>query len=273
MIKKTNDAEIVLFESSNGIVALDVTTDMETVWLNQDQMALLFDTTKQNVSRHIDNCFKEGELDEVSVVKESLTTATDGKAYKIKYYNLDVIISVGYRVKSHCGIEFICWATDVLRRYIIDGRAENERRLQQLAQTIGLLDRISYELGTKQILEVVKSYASALDLLDDYDRQRIEKPTGTDTVYVLDYDECVSLIKTLRFNDESDLFGVEKDDSFKSSIAAIYQSFGGGALSVRSGKGGKSSLFHCEEPFVSRWKQANRGNHFPVLSGEEWVAL
>lgn len=230
MSKPTNNTQIVLFESSDGTIALDVTTDMETVWLSQDQMALLFDTTKQNVSRHIGNCFKEGELDKNSVVKESLTTAADGKDYRVKYYDLEVIISVGYRVKSQRGVEFRRWATDVLRKYIIDGRAVNERRLQQLSQAVELLERVADDLDTNQVLEVVKSYASALDLLDDYDHQCIAKPVGTSAVYVLDYDECMELIKTLRFNDESSLFGIEKDDSFKSSIATIYQSFGGDDL-------------------------------------------
>lgn len=230
MPESTNDIQIVLFESSDGTITLDVTTDTETVWLSQDQMALLFGTTKQNVSRHIGNCFKEGELDKAAVVKESLTTAADGKDYKVKYYDLDVIISVGYRVKSQRGVEFRRWATEVLKRYVIDGRAENERRLQQLAQTVRLLERVSDELDTSQVLEVVKSYASALDLLDDYDHQSVAKPAGNDAVYVLNYNECLNLIKTLRFNNESSLFGVEKDSSFKSSIASIYQSFGGNDL-------------------------------------------
>ena len=146
---------------------------------------------------------------------------------EIEYYNLDVIISVGYRVKSQRGVEFRRWATDVLRRYIIDGRAENALRLQQLSQTVSLLERISNNLDTDQVLEIVKRYAPALDLLDDYDHQRVQKPGGGAATYVLDYDECKKLISTLRFNDESDLFDVEKDDSFKSSIATIYQSFGG----------------------------------------------
>lgn len=222
-----NLSEIVLFESSDGAVSLDVQADNKTVWLSQEQMSMLFDTTKQNVSLHINNCFKEGELSKDSVVKESLTTASDGKSYKVKYYNLDVIISVGYRVKSQRGVEFRRWATDVLRRYIIDGHAENVLRIQQLSQAVSLLERISDNLDASQVLEIVRSYAPALDLLDDYDHQRVQKPGGSAATYVLDYDECKELISTLRFNDESDLFGVEKDDSFKSSIATIYQSFGG----------------------------------------------
>ncbi len=212
MTLANNDSQIVLFESSDGVVALDVELDVRKneVWLSQDQMAVLFNTTKQNVSSHISNCFKEGELERDSVVKKSFTTASDGKSYKVNHYNLDMIISVGYRVKSQRGVEFRRWATDVLRRYIIDGRAENDRRLQQLSQTVTLLERVSDDLDTDQVLEVVKSYASALDLLDDYDHQRIARPAGSDTAYVLGYEECLQLIGKLRFSDESDLFGVEK---------------------------------------------------------------
>ena len=233
MSEIASNTHIVLFESADGTVELDVTVDAnrDEVWLNRKQMAILFDRDVKTIGKHISNALKE-ELDgsSDSVVAKFATTAADGKTYQVEHYSLDMIISVGYRVKSQRGIEFRRWATDVLRKYIIKGRAENEYRLQQLAQTVGLLERVSDELDTSQVLEVVKSYASALDLLDDYDHQRIAKPTGTNTVYVLNYDECMELIKTLRFNDESDLFGVEKDDSFKSSIATIYQSFGGEEL-------------------------------------------
>lgn len=229
-MKHAGQDEIVIYESDDGRIQLDVQLDGETVWLSLDQLALLFGRDKSTISRHIKNVFAEGELEAQSVVAKYATTAKDGKTYQVDYYKLDVIISVGYRVKSQQGVRFRQWATDVLRRYVIKGRAENERRLQQLAQTVGLLERVSDELTTNQVLEVVKSYASALDLLDDYDHQRIAKPSGARAIYVIDYDECMELIKTLRFNDESSLFGVEKDDSFKSSIATIYQSFGGQEL-------------------------------------------
>lgn len=228
-----NQSQIILFESSDGAVSLDVTIDSskEEVWLNRNQMALLFDRDVKTIGKHIVNALKE-ELDVTNIptVAKFATVQTEGTRQverEIEYYNLDVIISVGYRVKSQRGIEFRRWATDVLRRYIIDGRAKNELRLQQLSQAVSLLERISDNLDTSQVLEIVKSYAPALDLLDDYDHQRVQKPGGNVATYVLDYDECKKLISTLRFNDESDLFGVEKDDSFKSSIATIYQSFGG----------------------------------------------
>lgn len=225
-----DNGKIVLFESSDGAVTLDVAVDTQRdeVWLNRNQMALLFARDVKTIGKHVANALKE-ELDSSrdSVVAKFATTASDGKTYQVEYYNLDVIISVGYRVKSQRGVEFRRWATDVLRRYIIDGRAENELRLQQLSQAVSLLERISDNLDTSQVLEIVKSYAPALDLLDDYDHQRVQKPGGNVATYILDYDECKKLISTLRFNDESGLFGVEKDDSFKSSIATIYQSFGG----------------------------------------------
>lgn len=224
--------KIVLFESSDGEIKLEVTIgkNYEDIWLNKEQIAYLFDRDRSVITRHISNIYKEHELDSDSTCAKFAQVQKEGNREverSTDFYNLDVIISVGYRVKSQRGVEFRRWATDVLRRYIIDGRAENERRLKQLAQAVGVLERVADDLDTSQILEVVKSYASALDLLDDYDHQRIEKPTGSDAVYVLDYDECRDLIGALRFNDESTVFGVEKDDSFKSSIAAIYQSFGG----------------------------------------------
>lgn len=225
--------QIVLFESSDGEVILDVSVDAqkEEVWLNRSQMALLFNRDVKTIGKHIANALKE-ELDSSanSTVAKFATVQTEGSRTverDIEYYNLDVILSVGYRVKSQRGIEFRRWATEVLHKYIIEGRVENARRLAQLGQAVNLLERVANDLDTNQVIEVVKSYASALGLLDDYDRQRIGKPSGSAAVHVLDYDECRELIATLHFNGESDLFGVEKDNSFKSSIGAIYQSFGG----------------------------------------------
>lgn len=221
-------SSIVLFESEDKSVSLEVAFDGDTVWLSQAQMAALFATTKQNISLHANNCFKEGELVKDAVVKESLTTASDGKKYKTKLYNLDVIISVGYRVKSKRGVEFRRWATDVLRRYIIDGNAANERRLRQLGQVANVMARIPESFETRQVLDIVQSYTAALDLLDDYDHRCVCRPRrGAETIYELSYDECMSVIESMRFGAESDLFGVEKDDSFKSSIGNIYQTFGG----------------------------------------------
>lgn len=230
MSEAASTSNIVLFESSDGEVRLDVAVDAgkDEIWLNRSQMSLLFDRDIKTIGKHIANALKE-ELEDSPkpVVAKFATTASDGKSYQVEYYNLDVIISVGYRVKSQRGVEFRRWATDVLSRYIVEGRAENEKRLAQLAQVISVMERLPQEIGAAQILEIVKSYAPALDLLDDYDHQRLVRPDGSKGVYVLSYEECRDLIGSLRFAGESDIFGVEKDDSFHSSIAAIYQSFGG----------------------------------------------
>lgn len=232
MSEAASTSNIVLFESSDGEVRLDVAVDAgkDEIWLNRSQMSLLFDRDVKTIGKHIANALKEElENSPKPTVAKFATVQKEGNREverQVEYYNLDVIISVGYRVKSQRGVEFRRWATDVLRRYIVEGRAENEKRLAQLAQVISVMERLPQEIGAAQILEIVKSYAPALDLLDDYDHQRLVRPDGSKGVYVLSYEECRNLIGSLRFAGESDIFGVEKDDSFHSSIAAIYQSFG-----------------------------------------------
>lgn len=230
MSKSSPNRQIILFDSSDGEVSLDVTVDVESedVWLNRQQMSLLFGRDIKTIGKHIGNALREELSNSAdSVVAKFATTATDGKTYQIEYYNLDVIISVGYRVKSQRGVEFRRWAAGVLHRYVMDGVAENKRRLQQLAQTLQVIRRLPGGLESAQILDIVQAYAPALDLLDDYDHQRIDRPVGKHPIYVLDYEECMGLIQSMRFARESDIFGVEKDDSFRSSTAAIYQSFDG----------------------------------------------
>ena len=219
--------ELVLFEAQDGSVKLNVTIAEETVWLTQAQMVQLFHVSKQNISLHINNCFRESELDKTSVVKESLTTASDGKKYRIKYYNLDVIISVGYRVKSKRGVEFRRWANSVLKEYIIKGYSVNHNRMNQLNEVIRVMKRVENNLDTKQVLTVVERYSQALELLDAYDHQNMKRPKGNIATYTLTYEECRKIIDDMKFGDHSSLFGNEKDDSFKGSIGAIYQSFAG----------------------------------------------
>lgn len=190
-------------------------------------MVQLFDVSKQNISLHINNCFREGELDKTSVVKESLTTASDGKKYRIKYYNLDVIISVGYRVKSKRGVEFRRWANSVLKEYIIKGYSVNHNRMNQLNEVIRVMKRVENSLDTRQALTVVERYSQALELLDAYDHQNMIRPKGNKATYILTYEECRKVIDNMKFGNSSSLFGNEKDDSFKGSIGAIYQSFAG----------------------------------------------
>ena len=219
--------EIILFEAQDGNVVLDVRVKEETVWLTQMQMATLFEVTKQNVSLHINNCFREGELERESVVKKYLTTASDGKNYLTDNYNLDVIISVGYRVKSKRGVEFRKWSNGVLKDYILKGYAVNNSRMNQLHEVIRIMKRTENQLDAKQVLNVIERYSIALDLLDDYDHQRIQKPKGSASNYILTYEECKKVISKMRFGSESDLFGNEKDESFQSSIGAIYQTIAG----------------------------------------------
>lgn len=218
--------EIVLFESDDKKIRLNVEINSETVWLTQAQMVELFQTTKQNISLHINNCFKEGELERDLVVKEFLTTASDGKKYKMKYYNLDVIISVGYRVKSKRGVEFRRWVNSVLKEYILQGYAVNNNRISQLGEVIQIMKRTEKSLDSSQVLAVIEKYSEALELLDAYDHQNMKRPDGNDATYVLTYEECREVIDRMRFGDESELFGKEKDDSFRGSIGNIYQSFG-----------------------------------------------
>ena len=222
--------ELVVFETEDNKVRLEVSVEDETVWLTQAQMTQLFETSKQNVSLHINNCFKEGELDKDSVVKDFLTTAADGKKYKTKYYNLDVIISVGYRVKSKRGVEFRRWANSVLKQYILQGYAINDNRIAQLGEVIQIMKRTQNALDSQQVLNVIQKYSKALDLLDSYDHQTMERPKGNVATYELTYEECMDVISQMRFGDESDLFGKEKDDSFRGSIGNIYQSFAGKEL-------------------------------------------
>lgn len=148
-------------------------------------------------------------------------------ARDIPYYNLDLIISLGYRVKSGRGVHFRIWATKVLREYLLRGYAANDTRLRQLGETLKILRRTTQQLDSEQILSVIEQYTLALDLLDDYDHQCVGKPKGQAATYQLTYDECLHIIAEMRFAAESDMFGREKDDSLRSSLGAIYQTFGG----------------------------------------------
>ncbi|MBQ8037213.1 MAG: virulence protein RhuM/Fic/DOC family protein [Proteobacteria bacterium] len=217
--------ELVLFESSDGAVKLNVQTDRETVWLNRAQLAELFGRDVKTIGKHIGNALKE-ELDG-AVVAKFATTAADGKNYQVEYYNLDMVISVGYRVKSQRGVEFRRWANSVLRQYIMEGYAVNQRRLKELGNVIRILRRNENALDVKQVLTVIERYTVALDMLDDYDHGCLRRPKGHPTTHVLTYEECRCVIDSMRFSETSDLFGKEKDDSFRGSIGNIYQSFGG----------------------------------------------
>lgn len=216
--------DLVIFESEDGNVSLDVNIEQETVWLTQAQIMQLFERDQSVISRHINNVFKECEVDKESNM-HFLHIANSDKP--VKFYSLDVIISVGYRVKSQRGVEFRRWANNVLKQYILQGYAVNYNRITQLGEVIRIMKRTENNLDAKQVLSVIEKYSLALDLLDDYDHQTMKRPAGNKAVYVLSYEECRKIIDTMKYNANSDVFGNEKDDSFKGSIGNIYQSFGG----------------------------------------------
>jgi len=223
--------EIILFENQG--VKLEVNLKDETVWLTQKQMAELFDKDRRTITRHIQNIYKDEELEENSVCSFFEHTAEDGKTYKVQYYNLDMIISVGYRVNSKRGIMFRKWATAILKDYMIKGYSINQKRLEYLEKTVKLIDianRIDERLegdDAKEILKVIGGYSKALDLLDDYDHRTLKKIKGNTDERMIKYEDCLDVIEKLKFNQESSLFAVERDKGLESIIGNIYQSFGG----------------------------------------------
>lgn len=220
--------EIILFENQG--VKLEVNLKEETVWLTQAQMEALFDVKHATISEHINNIFKEGELDKKTSVGIS-DKSTGGR--KSKIYNLDVIISVGYRVKSKNGVIFRQWANKILKDYMLKGYAINQRRLKYLEKTVKLIDianRIDERIegnDAKEILKVIGDYSKALDLLDDYDHRTLKKIDGNIDERKIEYSECIEIINKLKFNEESTLFAVERDKGLESIIGNIYQSFAG----------------------------------------------
>ena len=234
--------EIALFQADDGRTWLEVHLDHETVWLTQKQMAELFSKDVRTVNEHIRNIFKEGELEEPAVIRKFRITAADGKSYDTAHYNLDVIISVGYRVKSKRGTQFRQWATRVLRDHLVKGYTIHEQRLREesanlreMQQTVDLLARTltSQELVTEtgqDVLRVINDYAYALTTLDRYDHGTLalEETTGK-ALHVIDYEEGIALVKSMK-GEFDGLFGIEKDQGFKSALGTIYQTFDGKEL-------------------------------------------
>ena len=227
--------EIIIYKSKDKKTQIDVKFEHDSVWLTQQQMAELFGQTKQNISFHINNCFKEKELRSISVVKESLTTASDGKKYKTKFYNLDLIISVGYRVKSIRGTQFRQWATQRLKDYLIEGVAINEKRLNQknkeikiLHDGIRILSRVIEEkLDTNEAYAWLHQFKMGLKLLDDYDHETLDCfGNHTKNVKYPSKSQYMELVDQMRSEFNSTVFGKLKDKSFESAITQIKQAFG-----------------------------------------------
>jgi len=236
-----NSSEIKIYKSEDGSTEIQVQLDNETVWLSLMQLTELFQRDKSVVSRHITNVFKEKELQKDSVVAKNATTANDGKIYQVEYYNLDVIISVGYRIKSQRGTQFRIWANKILKDYLVKGYSINEKRLlqqneqlKQLHESVKLLGSVLNfkslsEEESVGLLKIISDYAYALDILDQYDYQNLEitETSGKET-YQLTYEEAIEQIRKVKaIYGNSELFGHEKDESFKSSVSTIYQTFNG----------------------------------------------
>ena len=221
--------EIVLFETKDKEISLTVAVDNETVWLSANQMASLFERDEKTIRKHINNIFSEEEL-----TKENNThkLRVEGVKQKVPFYTLDVIISVGYRVKSKRGIEFRQWANSVLKKYIIDGYAINEKRLAALKKTVEIQNKMlanALNVEEADVLKAVNLYTEALTLLDQYDHQSLIKPEGNLPIYRITYEDCKRMISCMEDSFHSDVFGVEKErGKVEGILAAVYQSVFGG---------------------------------------------
>ena len=258
--------EIIRFV--NGDLQLDVTVspDNETVWLNRNQIAQLFGRDIKTIGKHINNALKEELSDEVVVAKFATTSqhgAIEGKTqtHMVEYYNLDMIISVGYRVKSKNGIIFRKWATSILKDYMMKGYAINEKRIEVLNKTVSIQSRMlasTLNIEEKEVLSVAEAYSNALTLLDDYDHGTIPKPDGIASIYRLTYEECRTLIDSMKYGNFSDVFGVEKEEGKLNGIlAAIYQNVFGTELYPSIEEKAANLLYFLikDHPFVDGCKR------------------
>ena len=222
--------ELILFETADKEIKLNVSVNDNTVWLNRNQLAELFERDVKTIGKHINNALKE-ELDN-SVVANFATTASDGKTYQVEHYNLDMIISVGYRVKSNRGVEFRKWANKILKQYIIQGYAINEKRLEALQRTVSIQTKMlasTLEVEEIDVLKAVNLYTEALMLLDQYDHQSLNKPEGSKPIYRITYEECRRMVDAMEDTFHSDVFGIEKEEGkVEGILAAVYQSVFGG---------------------------------------------
>jgi len=236
-----NKGRIAIYKNQQNEVELKVKLEKETVWLSLDQMTVLFDRDKSVISRHIHNVFQEKELDKNSVVAKSATTAADGKIYQVVYYNLDLIISIGYRVKSQNGVKFRIWANRVLKQYLIQGYVINEKRLletqnkfRELQDVIRFLQKQSQKellIGQRaEILSLLADYSKTMSLLGQYDKGSLLDKKGQKAKFLIQFQDCVRIIIRLKKElvnrkEVGDLFGQERNESFSGIIAALYQTF------------------------------------------------
>ena len=221
--------EIMIFETKDNEIKLTVPVENETVWLTQAQMTELFQVNRTVITRHVNNVFKENELVRESNVQKMHIANSDKP---VQFYSLDVIISVGYRVKSSRGVEFRQWANKILRQYIVQGYAINEKRIEALQRTVNIQTKMlacTLEVDEAEILKAVDLYTNALMLLDQYDHQSLKKPAGSKDIYRITYEECRSMVNAMEDSFHSDVFGVEKEKGkVEGILAAVYQNVFGG---------------------------------------------
>lgn len=287
--------EIIKFVNGDLELDVNISPNKNTVWLTVDQLCTLFNKNKSTISRHIKNIFNEGELDEISSVAKN---ATQLKRYdprtgkyrisnvEINYYNLDVIISVGYRVKSQNGVIFRKWATSILHDYMLKGYAVNQKRLDVLNKTIAIQSRMlasTLNIEEQEVLSVVEAYSNALTLLDDYDHGTIPKPDGIASIYHLTYEECRELIDSMKYGNFSDVFGVEKEEGKLNGIlAAIYQNVFGTELYPSIEEKAANLLYFLikDHPFVDGCKRIgasifleflNKNKHL-IIDGKQIIS-
>ena len=221
--------EVIVFKNGELELEVNVSPEKETVWLSANQMSLLFDRDEKTIRKHINNVFKDEEVERKSNTQKMRVVNIK---QLVPFYSLDVVISVGYRVKSKNGVEFRKWATSILKDYMIKGYSINQKRLDALNKTIEIQSRMlasSLDIDAKEVLSVIETYSNALSLLDDYDHGTISKPKGKNSIYELTYKECRDLIDSMKFN--SSVFGIEKEKGkLEGILAAIYQNVFGEEL-------------------------------------------
>jgi|ERR1035437_1251621 death-on-curing family protein len=234
-------SEIEIYKTSDGDTQIEVQFDDDTVWLTQKQIVELFQSSKANISEHTKHIFEEGELDKVSVVRNFRTTASDGKTYNTDHYNLDLILSIGYRVNSKRGTQFRQWATQRLKDYLVKGYAVNKQRLEQLQQVVNIIQQSGNtgELNVseaKGLLEIITNYTQSFVLLNQYDSNKLSaKELNENITYEIKYKEAVAAIEELKKQlikkkEASGLFGNQKDKSFTGILKGIIQTFDGNYL-------------------------------------------
>ena len=250
--------EIIKFMNGNLELDVTVTPDKDTVWLTANQMALLFDRDEKTIRKHINNTFKDREVEKENNTQKMRVV---GVKQFVPFYSLDVIISVGYRVKSQNGIIFRKWATSILKDYMIKGFAVNEKRLETLDKTIQIQSRMlasALNIEEKEVLNVIEAYSNALTLLDDYDHGTIPKPDGIASIYHLTYEECRELIDSMKYGNYSNVFGVETESGKLNGIlAAIYQNVFGTELYPSIEEKAANLLYFLikDHPFVDGCKR------------------